>query len=318
MDKIRYGVLSTANIMPRFVNAVKDSINGEVVAVASRSLEKAEEKALELSIPTSYGSYEELVADPNVDVVYIPTVNALHYDHIMLSLSAGKHVVCEKPFVMTKKQAEGVFRFAKEKGLFLMEAQKSVFLPVTQEIREIIQSGDLGTVWLLDYMQSATGFIQGWFQEKKMGGGALYGSSSYPIEHARFIMGEDIVDYQGMGTFGDGEVDLQCAMSMRMEGGALLTSRISTIVDTPNLTTIVGEKGRIEITEFWKARKATVSFNTGEKREIDYPVKHEMVYEVDHINECIAKGLLQSPVMDEKMTIATCAITEEIVSSWGR
>lgn len=318
MDKVRYGVLSTSNIMPRFVNAVKDSINGEVVAVASRSLEKAEEKALELSIPTSYGSYEELVADPNVDIVYIPTVNALHYDHIMLSLSAGKHVVCEKPFVMTKKQAEEVFQFAKEKGLFLMEAQKSVFLPVTQEIRKIIQSGDLGTVWLLDYMQSATGFIQGWFQEKKMGGGALYGSSSYPIEHARFIMGEDIVDYQGMGTFGDGEVDLQCAMSMRMEGGALLTSRITTIVDTPNLTTIIGEKGRIEITEFWKARKATVSFNTGEKREIDYPVKHEMVYEVDHINECIAKGLLQSPVMDEKMTIATCTITEEIVNSWGR
>lgn len=318
MGKIRYGVLSTANIMPRFVNAVKDSVNGEVVAVASRSREKAEAKAVELSIPTSYGSYEELVADPNVDVVYIPTVNALHYDHIMLSLNAGKHVVCEKPFVMTRKQAEEVFRFAKEKGLFLMEAQKSVFLPVTQEIRGIIQSGDLGKVWLLDYMQSATGFIQGWFQEKKMGGGALYGSSSYPIEHARFIMGEDIVDYQGMGTFGDGEVDLQCAMSMRMEGGALLTSRITTIVDTPNLTTIVGEKGRIEITEFWKARKATVSFHTGEERKIDYPVKHEMVYEVDHINECISRGLLQSPVMDEKMTIETCAITEEIVNSWGR
>lgn len=318
MEKIRYGILSTANIMPRFVNAVRDSRNGEVVAVASRIREKAEEKAMELSIPKSYGSYEELVADPDVDVVYIPTVNALHHDHIMMSLNAGKHVVCEKPFVMTKRQAEEVFRFAKEKGLFLMEAQKSVFLPVTLEIREIIQSGALGKIWLLDYMQSATGFIQSWFQEKKMGGGALYGSSSYPIEHARFIMGERITEYQGMGTFGDGEVDLQCAMTMRMEGGALMTSRISTIVDTPNLTTIVGEKGRIEITEFWKARKATVYFNTGEKKEIDYPVKHEMVYEVDHINECIERGLLQSPVMDEEMTIATCAITEEIVGSWDR
>lgn len=318
MDKVRYGILSTANIMPRFVNAVKDSMIGEVVAVASRGLEKAQEKARELSIPRSYGSYKELVEDPEVDVVYIPTVNALHYDHIMMALDAGKHVVCEKPFVMTRHQAEEVFRVAKEKGLFLMEAQKSVFLPVTQDIREIIQSGALGKIWLLDYMQSATGFIQGWFHEKKMGGGALYGSSSYPIEHARFIMGEDIVEYQGIGTFGDGEVDLQCAMSMRMEGGALLTSRISTIVDTENLTTIVGEKGRIEIREFWKARKAVVYFNTGEKREVDHPVEHEMVYEIDHINECLRKGLLQSPVMDEAMTIKTCMITEDIVASWDR
>lgn len=318
MDKIRYGILSAANIMPRFVNAVKDSMNGEVVAIASRSLEKAKEKARELSIPRSYGDYKDLVADPEVDVVYIPTVNALHYDHIMMSLDAGKHVVCEKPFVMTRRQAEEVFRVAKEKGLFLMEAQKSVFLPVTQEIREIIQSGALGKIWLLDYMQSATGFIQGWFHEKEMGGGALYGSSSYPIEHARFIMGEDIVAYQGIGTFGDGNVDTQCCMSMRMEGGALLTSRISTVVDTENLTTIVGEKGRIEIREFWKARKATVYFHTGENREIDHPVKHEMVYEIDHINECLGKGLLQSPVMDEGMTIKTCTITEDIVNSWYR
>lgn len=318
MDRIRYGILSTANIMPRFVNAVRDSVHGEVVAVASRSLEKAQEKARELSIPKSYGSYQALVEDPDVDVVYIPTVNALHYDHIMMSLDAGKHVVCEKPFVMTRNQAEAVFKAAREKGLFLMEAQKSVFLPVTREIREIIQSGALGKIWLLDYMQSATGFIQEWFHEKKMGGGALYGSSSYPIEHARFIMGEGITEYQGMGTFGEGEVDLQCAMSMRMEGGALLTSRISTLVDTPNLTSIVGEKGRIEITEFWKARKAMVYFSSGETKVLDHPVKHEMVYEVDHINECIQKGLLQSPVMDEKMTIATCAITADIVDSWGR
>src|SRR5690606_21342498 len=105
-------------------------------------------------------------------------------------LEAGKHVVCEKPFVLTRLQAEEAFRVAKEKRLFLMEAQKSVFLPVTREIRETIHSGALGKIWLLDYMQSATGFVQDWFHEKRMGGGALYGSAAYPIAHARFIMGE--------------------------------------------------------------------------------------------------------------------------------
>ena len=129
---IRYGIVSTASIVPRFVAGVQASQTGEVVAIASRSLSKAQEVATTLGIPKAYGSYEELYADPTVDVIYVATYNKGHYPVAKAALFAGKHVLVEKPFALTLDEAEELFAIAKEKKRFLMEAQKAVFLPITQ------------------------------------------------------------------------------------------------------------------------------------------------------------------------------------------
>ena len=119
--KLRYGILSTSSIAPRFISAVRISGAGEIVAVSSRTRQKAEEKAAQWDIPKAYGSHKELLEDENIDIVYISAVNAQHYPLAKLALQMGKHVVCEKPCTTTAVHTRELFALAKEKGLFLME-----------------------------------------------------------------------------------------------------------------------------------------------------------------------------------------------------
>ena len=116
MKVYKYGILSTASIVPRFINALRESGRGEVVAIASRSEEKAAEKAKEWNIPKSYGSYEALLADPEVEVVYVAMINSEHYTYTLKALEAGKHVICEKPFTLNHEHARHLFQVAREKG----------------------------------------------------------------------------------------------------------------------------------------------------------------------------------------------------------
>ena len=112
-------------------------------AIASHSLEKAQEKAKEWNIPRSYGSYEALLEDEDINVVYVAMINSEHYKYALKSLEAGKHVICEKPFTLKKEEAEHLFHVAKEKNLFLAEVQKSVFLPLMQDLKKMIAEGKL-------------------------------------------------------------------------------------------------------------------------------------------------------------------------------
>lgn len=312
MAKIRYGILGAANVAPRFVRAVQNTDDGEVTAIASRDISKARRMADALGVIKSYGSYAELVDDPEIDALYIATPNSLHKEHMILGLNHGKHVVCEKPFTLFESDAHEVFSLAREKGLFVMEAQKSVFLPVSVDIKRILDSGELGKIRLIDCCQSATGFIQDWFYKKESGGGALNGSLSYPLEHAMFLTGSVIDKAAGTATIGDTGVDLQCAVAVNFKDGTLLTSRITTLVETNGMAVIWCEKGRVEIPDFWKARYARVFFKDGRNFEVSHPCEHEMTYEVEHINRCIRDGLSESPVMTERMTCMSAKTLEDI------
>ena len=128
MEPIRYGILSTSSIAPRFIAAVREAGAGEICAVSSRSLEKAREKAAEWGIPRAFGSHMELLEDPEIDTVYISTVNAQHEPWARAALEHGKHVICEKPCTTSTEATRALFALAREKGLFLMEAQKMLFL----------------------------------------------------------------------------------------------------------------------------------------------------------------------------------------------
>ena len=121
---IRYGILSTSSIAPRFIAGVRAAGGAEVVALSSRTLEKAQEKAQQWQIPTAYGNHTELLKDPQVDVVYISTVNAQHYPWAKAAVEHGKHVVCEKPCTTSASQTRELFQLAKGKGLFFMEQYK--------------------------------------------------------------------------------------------------------------------------------------------------------------------------------------------------
>ncbi len=316
MDKLKYGILSTASIVPRFVHALKESGTGEAVAIASRTLEKAQEKAEEWNIPRAYGSYEELLDDPEIDVVYVAPINSEHYKYAKLALEHSKHVVCEKPFTLKKQEAEDLFRIAKERNKFIAEAQKVVFLPVMQDVKEILQSGRLGTVHMVDMTSSCEATYNTWLHSLANGGGSLYGNASYGIELNRFLFDAKIDAYAGFCTKGTSETDEQCCVSYRI-GDVLIVNKISTNVNAINKMFIYGTGGYIEIENYWKARTAVVHYNGQEPVVLDHPCKYELQYEAAHFNECILNGKLQSPLMNEEMTVQTIEMLENIQNSWN-
>ena len=317
MKTYKYGILSTASIVPRFIGALRESGTGTVVAIASRGEEKARQKADEWGIPKSYGSYEALIADPEIEVVYVATVNSRHYEYALKALEAGKHVLCEKPFTMRAQETRHLFQVAREKGLMIMEAQKSVFLPVMQDVKDILQAGKLGNIQFMDFTSSCFRVYNPWLRNAAEGGGALHGSACYSIHLARYLLEQEITSYVGLCTKGDSQVDEQCAFSLSFGDRILFASKISTNVLAVNRALIFGDKGYIEIPDFWKARKATVHYSTGEEVVLEHPCQYELMYEIRHFHHCLEKGLSQSPVMSENMTVSTIEILEDLWEQWG-
>ena len=302
MKKINYGILSTASIVERFVHGVRASEKGQVMAIASRSKERAEKVAKELSIPLAFGSYEELVSSDQIQVVYIPTINHMHFENAKLALNYGKHVLVEKPMTLSQEDTIELFQLAKEKNLFIMEAQKSVFLPVTKEIKEVISQGGIGKVHYARYTMSYPEVGFEWFYDLKKGGGSTYGNAGYILSHGSYVLGEDLMLGSGEATLNDQGVDLACILNLKTSSGILFQGHVTTLLNLPSQAEIFGEKGKIVIENFWKARKAIVMVDGEEAREISHPVEHEMVYEINHVNECIERGLRVSPIMSDELS----------------
>lgn len=316
---IRYGVLSTASIVPRFVGAVHEAANAEVVAIASRSREKADAMAKRLGIPQAYGSYEELLDDPSVDAVYVPLVNVLHYSLAKQALLVGKHVLVEKPMTLTAAEAEELFALGRERGLFVTETVKSPFLPTILDVRDVLASGTLGNVRVMEFKQSyaGVGYTAGWNRERAFGGGVWYGNEAYFLYLARLLAGE-VVSFDGTATFGDSDVEEQCAVTLRLEGNVLATCAISSHVEMDNGLTIWCDKGRVEVPDYWKATVARVFCGDELVREIGHPCTFEMRYEVEHYSSCIERGLTESPVTSSEWTVGNLRLVEELYHRWGR
>jgi predicted dehydrogenase len=315
---LRYGIISTASIVPRFIAALRQSGGGEAVAIASRSADKAALKAAEWGVSRSYGSYEELAADDGIDVVYVAPINSEHYRCAKMALERGRHVVCEKPFTLKGAEARELFAIARERGLFIAEAQKAVFLPVMSDIKRLLASNRLGRAHFMDLTSSCSPSYNEWLHSLEAGGGALYGNAGYTIHIAKFIFGASITAYSGLRTTGGSAVDEQCAVCLRLGDGIMAISKISTNVLAENKAVIYCDNGHIEIPDYWKARSATVRFNSGETETLGEPCDHELIYEIEHFNRCIRDGLQQSPIMDEAATVSAIEIMEDIQKGWQK
>ncbi|MCF0110550.1 MAG: Gfo/Idh/MocA family oxidoreductase [Erysipelotrichaceae bacterium] len=316
---IQYGIVSTASIVPRFVQGVRDSREGEVRAICSRSLKRAQKVAEKLQIPVAYGSYEELLNDSQIDVVYIATINDLHYEYAKMALLADKHVVVEKPFVLEKRQATDLFRLAHTRRKFLMEAQKEVFLPITEKVKEWAENR-IGKVGYINMMASFPGRFDydHWMFDTKHGGGCLWGSNSYTVAYLQYLFHPKLIEYTARATFAPTKTDHCIQMTYVLDNNILVGSTITMNVPTRNVMEIYGDKGYIQIENYWKAREAKLVCN-GQTEVCEIPCPCEFVYEVDHINDCITKGLTESPVMTGEMTVKITEITEFMyheIHSW--
>ena len=309
--ELRYGILSTSSIAPRFIAAVRGCGKGEIVALSSRSLSKAQEKAALWDIPAAYGSHRELLQDEKVNIVYISNVNAQHYPWAKEALLAGKHVICEKPCTTTAAHTKELYALAREKGLFFMEAQKMLFLPSVLAVKERL--AELGKITMAELSHSFPGSYNGWMFDKELGGGPLLSSGIYAVQLVHWLFGE-ITQIHGTASMEKG-VEWQYILTGRTETGVLFSAKNSTRAVLDNTCRIFGEKGYIELPNYWKAQ--TVIFHIDGKEEtLEFPCQYELVYEAEHIADCIEKGLLNSPVITEELSLSGIRAIEKVKEGW--
>ena len=310
MAALRYGIMSTSSIAPRFIAAVRASASGEIVAVSSRTMEKAEEKAAQWEIPKAYGSHEALLEDGDINIVYISAVNALHYPLAKLALQMGKHVICEKPCTTTSEHTKELFALAKEKGLFFMEAQKMLFLPAIEEVGKRLRDGYLGKIHMAQLSHSFSAGYNSWQFQETLGGGTLLSSGIYAIELLLWLFG-DVAQITGFRSLHCEGAECQYVLSGETDSGVLFSVKNSTFVSLDNSAYFYGTDGYVEIPEYWKARKAIFHKKGCEPETIEFPCEHELMYEAAHIARCIADGKRTSPVVTAELTLKGIGVLEK-------
>ena len=253
MSGLRWGILATGGIAHAFTNDIRTA-GLEVAAVGSRRAEAAAAFAAEFDIPRVHGSYEELAADPEVDIVYVATPHPYHAENALLCLENGKHVLVEKPFTLNQREAAAVRDAAAERGLLAMEAMWTRYLPHMVRIRELLAAGAVGEVRTVfaDHTQRISSDPAHRLNALELGGGALLDLGIYPISFAWDVLGAP-VDVVARARFGETGADTEVATIFTHAGGAVSTTVSSSRSAGPVTAHIVGTEGRIDIDRTWYA-----------------------------------------------------------------
>lgn len=307
-EPLRWGLIGTGWIADSFAADLACTDSGRVVAVGSRRIETANRFADRFEIPNRHGSYEALVADPEVDVVYVATPHPLHHPNTLLALRAGKPVLVEKPFTMNAVEARELVAAARAEKLFCMEAMWTRFLPQITQIRRLVAEGALGEIVTVsaDHGQ--------WFAKDpefrlfapELGGGALLDLGVYPVSFASMLLGapSSIVALIDPAFTG---VDGQTSMLFGYDSGAQAVLSCTLSAKSSTRAAIVGTEARIEIDgDFYTPTSFTLITRSGERTRYDEPHQGRgLWHQADEVARCLREGLLESPLMplDESISI---------------
>jgi len=310
MKTIRWGILGAGRIARKFAADLKLVTDSELIAVGSRSQETAEEFGDEFDIKYRHDSYESLVKNPDVDVIYIATPHNLHYENTLLCLQHNKAVLCEKPFAMNARQAKTMIDLAKEKSLFLMEARWTMFHPHYKKMHEMIGQGLLGDIRsvLINFGFKPAPPIPPRLFDPTLGGGTLMDIGIYNVFMAMSILGKPDVIEASMTPSASG-VDEQCAILFKYKNGALAQLFSSFSSNMATEADISGTEGRIRLTSRFYEPSATIEYYPKyvDSREV-IPVEKEAgfgyQFEARHVNDCLKRGLTESDVIPFTDTLA--------------
>jgi predicted dehydrogenase len=312
---VRFGVVGTGGIAAAFTNDLRLLDDAEVVAVGSRSQESADAFAAAHGVDRAHPTYEGLLTDGGVDVVYVATPHPWHHPVAMQAIASGKAVLVEKPFTMTGDEAQDIADAARRTETFAMEAMWARFNPHLVRVREVLAEGQLGeiTTVIADHGQ--------WFPERRdsrlfapeLGGGALLDLGIYPVSFASMVLGAPTrVTARATSAFTG--VDSQTSVLLEHAGGAhaVLTTTLRAV--SPTRATIVGTEARLEIEGPWYAPNAfTVTPREGSPWRYDEP--HQglgLRHEAAEVVRCLRAGLVESPVLPLDETVSVMRTLDEI------
>jgi len=280
MDKIlNWGLLSTAKINRALIKPLRASKRTRLLAVASRSISTAESYAREWNIPRAHGSYEALLADPEIDVIYNSLPNHLHAEWTIKALRAGKHVLCEKPFALTLAEVDAMSQAAHETGKVLAEAFMYRHHAQTLKVKEIVDSGMLGKLQLIKGAFTFTLTREGDIRSKKeTGGGSIWDVGCYPISYTRMIVGADPLEVFGWQQTGAGGADETFVGQMKFAGG--IYAQFDSGFKSPDRSSIeiIGSEAALIIPNPFKPKKnSEIYLSDGEKQKT-IKIKAEALY----------------------------------------
>lgn len=292
MTKVKWGVLSTANIgVTQLIPAIERAINAEVIAIASRG-EKAHAVASELNIAKAYESYEELIADVDVEVVYIPLPNHLHKEWAMKAATAGKHVLCEKPVALSQEDLEEILaHFDKHNRLF-MEAFMYQFHPQHQRVKDIVEAGDIGEVKLFKsshsfYMEDGDVNIR---MDAEKGGGALWDVGCYSLHALQYHLGSNAKNMTFKSTYENG-VDVSTSGIVELENDVMAVIDCSFNTFGRNEYELVGTTGTIKVKNAFRpdafSGDGQVIITSNLQERIEYIQGDIYKLEVEYFSNCV-------------------------------
>jgi len=317
-DKIRWGILSTARITDALIGPIKQAKRSELAAIASRNLDKASAFAQENDIPQAYGSYEELLADPTIDVVYIPLPNHLHCDWTVKAAAAGKHVLCEKPMATTMEELDRIEAAANANNVTVFEAFMYLNHPQTQKVKRMIAEGKLGNLQL----------INSWFSfylppendwdfrlNPAMAGGSMWDTGVYPNSLSISLAGlpEEVWARQILGETG---VDVAFDAQMKFSNGVVAQLSTGFRTSIRDGAYIVGDKGTVHLSDPWRWRRdspnqdSRIEFTSVDNEEEVTVISssNSFLCEVEAMEACVLDGAMPNVPLSLSRDFLRCAL----------
>ncbi|WP_198536998.1 Gfo/Idh/MocA family protein [Salegentibacter sediminis] len=314
MNKTKWGIIGLGKIAGKFCTGLKAVKDAELYAVASRSASKAEEFAKEHGAKLAYSSYEEMLKDKDVDVVYIATPHVFHHEHTLLSLRYKKAVLCEKPFAINKSQVQEMIAAAKKEKIFLMEAMWTQFLPHFEALMEIVKSKKYGQVKGLkaDFGFTAEFNESGRLFNKALGGGSLLDIGIYPIFLALSILGAP-QKISAKASIGKTGIDEDCDINFEYPKNVQARLHSSVINNTPTIAEIELEKARIIVnTRFHEPSSLKIITNDREITKEFEVVTNGYNFEAAHVQEMLKQGRIESDEMSFEKSLLLIDLLDKV------
>ena len=316
MKKLKWGILGPGNIARDFAQAL-NRVNGEVYAVASRNKERAEKFARENNVKKAYGSYDEIIKDENIDVVYIATPHSNHYEYIIKSLNNNKHVLCEKAITVNEKELEEALKIARENNLVLEEAMTLFHMPLYEKVIKKINNEDLGKV---NMVQVSFGSFKEYDENNRffnldLAGGALLDIGTYALSFARYFlssMPEEILSTVKKAKTG---VDEESGIILKTKEDEIATISLAFRSKMPKRGIVSCDNGFITIDNFPRANKATINYLDGKVEVIECGEEEKALdYEVIFMEERIKENKESNSI---DLTYDVTKIMNKVRKDWG-
>ena len=316
---IKVGILGAGNIAGVMADTLRRMDNVICCAVAARDGSRAEAFAKTYGFAESYGSYEEMLASSEAELIYVATPHSCHYDHVKLCLQYGKHVLCEKAFMLNAKQAEEVFAMAKEKGLLLTEAIWTRYMPSRRMLQDVLDGGAIGKPQMLTANLGYVTKHKERIQKLELGGGALLDVGIYPLTFASLILGDDVTKIRSQADLSDTGVDRTNQILLTYASGAQASIFDTIAGPTDREGVIYGEKGYATVGNVNNYQYLRI-YDAAHKLQEEILCPPQVTgyeYELQACVEAMDKGWTECPDAPHAMSITMMELMDIIRGQWG-